>query len=175
MCILRWTFSLAGDLGPLWLAVVCVCVCCCVVPRGNILHAFPLWILQRVHTVISGSVSCGRIFLFTGFCYRVSPSACLCVSVDICSCLHKTCLYDMYIFVLAPFCVSAYAHCYVVCMCAVSLCVCVCIYAVCVSISGKVVPLNLCVGVIPLESLSNRNGKLFISITLQDTHTHTHI
>ena len=30
VCILRWKFSLASDLGLLWLAVVCVCVCVCV-------------------------------------------------------------------------------------------------------------------------------------------------
>lgn len=41
VCILRWTFSLAGDLGLLWLAVVCVCT------PGNVLHVFPSLILRE--------------------------------------------------------------------------------------------------------------------------------
>lgn len=44
MCILGWTFSLAGDLGLLWLAVVCVLLCGA---PGNVLHAFLSCILRE--------------------------------------------------------------------------------------------------------------------------------
>lgn len=48
-CILRWTFSLAGDLGLLWSTVgVCECVCCSRECSTRIPFLYP----QRFHTVI---------------------------------------------------------------------------------------------------------------------------